>query len=52
LKGWYLVKKFLAVLVCFGLVCAMGLGVTGCDKKDEKKTTPTPTPTPTKTTAT
>jgi uncharacterized membrane protein len=41
LKGWLDVKKFLAMLVCFGLVSGLSIvliGVTGCnkDKKDAK----------------
>jgi len=31
-------KKLLALLVCFGLVSSMGLGIVGCDKGDKKKT--------------
>jgi len=37
MKGRLSVKKFLAVMLCFGLVCGMGLGLTGCQ---EKKTPP------------
>ena len=30
-------KKLLAMLLCFGLVSSMGLGIVGCDKGDKKK---------------
>jgi len=26
------VKKFVAILFCFGVVCALGSGLTGCSK--------------------
>jgi hypothetical protein len=32
LKGWLLVKKFFALLLCFGLLSSMSLGIVGCDK--------------------
>ena len=38
LKGWLLVKKFFAMLLCFGLVCGMSAGLVGCDKGTTTKT--------------
>ena len=59
LKGWLLVKNLLALFLCFGLLCTIGVTLTGCKKDDAKKTTPaktTPThattPTPTEKTPT
>jgi hypothetical protein len=50
LKGWYLVKKLIAVLLCLAFATALTVGVVGCgDKKDDKKTPPTAT-SPTKST--
>jgi hypothetical protein len=38
------VKRFFAVLLLFGFICAMGVTTVGCSKKEEKKpTTPAPT---------
>ena len=35
------VKKLLAVLCAFALICSMGLTTVGCGKKEDKKTTTT-----------
>ena len=31
-------KKFFAMLLCFGLVCGMSAGLVGCDKGTTTKT--------------
>lgn len=49
-KGRISVKKLLAIVCTFGLVCALGAGAVGC-KKEEKKTTTTETKTEVKTEA-
>jgi uncharacterized lipoprotein YehR (DUF1307 family) len=36
------VKKLLAVLCGFAMICALGLSTVGCGKKDDKKTTTGP----------
>ena len=45
MKGWLTVKKLLAVLCAFALICGMGLTTVGCGKKDDKKATTTATTT-------
>ena len=35
-KGWYLVKKLIAVLLCLAFATVLSIGVVGCgDKKTE-----------------
>jgi len=36
------VKKLLAFVLTFGLVCALGLSTVGCSKKEEEKKVATP----------
>jgi hypothetical protein len=48
-KGRFSVKKLLAILFLFGLVCALSGGIVGCSKDPKKTTTPAAT-TPAKTT--
>ena len=36
------VKRFFAVLLMFGMICAMGITTVGCGKKAEDKKTPAP----------
>src|SRR3954453_14514684 len=36
-KGWQPVRKMFALLMAFGLICSLGFGTVGCNKKETKK---------------